>query len=118
MVRRVAALTAAFLAVGTASAQAASLSKLVIKDRGSKIHFYVTLCTAGRVTVDFETDLHTDRGVAPTYSAESDNRHNNGCTRWDLSMSDKYAAGRWSGWVYAYVDGDRIRSQTKYFKIS
>jgi hypothetical protein len=99
------------------SAHAWSISGFKARDRGVRIHYYISVCGARGRYVTFTSYLHTDMGVGPTYSGTWHERQRFGCTRWNLSETDRYATGEWDARLRVVVGGSAKWTRRRYLYI-
>jgi hypothetical protein len=100
------------------AAQAFTVSNFKAKDRGSRIHYYLTVCGARGYRVLFHNYLHTDAGIAPTYTGDWSEVQHQYCARWDLSEADRFREGQWDVQIRVVVRGVARYTPVRYFEIA
>lgn len=102
----------------TSVAQAFTVSRFKVRDTGSRIHYYATVCGARGHKVLFHSYLHTDMGIGPTHTSDWRGFQRHDCSRWNLSEGDRYLEGQWDAQLRVVVRGVAKYTPVRYFEIA
>jgi hypothetical protein len=101
-----------------ATAHAVSVDHFKVWDQGSRIHFRVDVCAGRGAKVLATSYLHSERGIAPTYSSDTSMRQSYACTTYGFTVADEYGEGVWEAWMRIVIHGRSYYSEHRFFEVS
>lgn len=104
--------------VGTASAQAATLSGFRVADAGATIHYTVDVCTASAAELEFTASLRQGRRSGAAYPTHWTVTQREGCHTWKLDAPDMYPKGKWTAQLRVVVRQRSYRTPVRPLRLT